>query len=296
MENTLKSVIDQAKSVLVLLPAKPYFDQVAAGLALYLAIREDKDVVVVSPSPMTVEFNRLVGVNKIAQELGSKNLMIRFADYKANDIERVSYDIENGEFRLTVIPKPGVAAPKKEQAQLSYSGVAADTVLLIGGVNDTHFPALSSNDLGGAKLVHVGPRPLTLSSGKSVMSLARPASCASEIVAGLIKESGLKLDSDIATNLVMGIEEGSNKFAGGEITAETFQLFAELMRAGGRRLGPAGKPRPVVPIGAIPQKPPKMQPTQPVQPQQVQGQDEPKKEEAPKDWLSPKIYKGTGIR
>lgn len=284
MENTLKSVIDQAKSILILLPAKPFFDQVAAGLSLYLAIRQQKEVMVASPSPMTVEFNRLVGVDKVTQELGNKNLMIRFSDYQASDIERVSYDIENGEFRLTVIPKSGFVAPNKEQARLSYSGVSADTVILVGGVNETHFPALSSKELAGATLVHLGSRPLSMAPGRSVISLARPASSASEIVASLIKESGFSLDADIATNLVMGIEEGSNKFSANDVTPDTFQLFSDLLRAGGRRQGRAVPPaKQTFPAGSIP--------GQPVRP-------EPKKEDSqktPKDWLSPKIYKGTSI-
>lgn len=284
MENTLKSVIDQAKSILILLPAKPFFDQVAAGLSLYLAIRQQKEVAVASPSPMTVEFNRLVGVNKVTQELGNKNLMIRFSDYQASDIERVSYDIENGEFRLTVIPKSGFVAPNKEQARISYSGVSADTVILVGGVNETHFPALSSKELAGATLVHLGSRPLSMAPGRSVISLARPASSASEIVASLIKESGFSLDADIATNLVMGIEEGSSKFSANDVTPDTFQLFSDLLRAGGRRQGRAVLPtKQTFPAGSIP--------GQPIRP-------EPKKEDSqktPKDWLSPKIYKGTSI-
>lgn len=285
MENSLKSIIDSSKSVLILLPTKPYFDQVAAGLALYLAIRQDKEAAITSPSPMIVEFNRLVGVNKITQELGNKNLIIKFSDYKASDIERVSYDIENSEFRLSVIPKPGVSAPLKEQAQLSYSGISADTAILVGGVNDTHFPVLSSSDLAGVKLVHIGPRPLSTSPGKSVISLARPASSVSELVAGLIKESALKLDSDIATNLVMGIEEGSNKFSSSDVTSETFQIFADLMRAGGQRLNHA----PFVQRKSMPGSPP---PARFQQATEVKRQDS---KDAPKDWLQPKIYKGTSV-
>src|SRR3990170_2413379 len=138
MEHSFKNIIDKSKSILILLPTKPFFDQVAAGLSLFLSLREPKQVQICCPSPMTVEFNRLVGVNRISQELGNKNLVIRFADYKASDIERVSYDIENAQFRLTVIPKQKVSPPTKEQVELSYSGISADTVIIIGGANESH--------------------------------------------------------------------------------------------------------------------------------------------------------------
>lgn len=264
-ENSFGSIIDSSRSMLILLPLKPYFDQVAAGLALYLTLRESKDTAITCPSPMLVEFNRLVGVNKVSSELGNKNLTIRFTNYKASDIEKVSYDIENGEFKLTVVPKVGLASPKKEQVVFEYSGLSADTIVLIGGADETHFPALSSKDLAGSRIIHVGTRALSLPNEK-VMSFATPASSISELVATLINQSGLRLDQDTATNLLMGIEEGSRDFKGPDVTPETFEIVAQLLRAGGQRM-------------------PK---------EKIEVEIE-KKEEAPKDWLEPKIYKGTSI-
>jgi len=277
-ENSFGSIIGSSRSILILLPLKPYFDQVAAGLALYLAVRESKDTAITCPSPMLVEFNRFVGVNKVTSELGNKNLTIRFTNYKASDIEKVSYDIENSEFKLTVVPKSGFASPKKEQVVFEYSGLSADTIILIGGANETHFPALSSKDLVGSKTVHVGTRALSLE-GKRVMSFAAPASSISELVATLINQSGLRLDRDIATNLLMGIEEGSGAFKGPDVTPETFEIVAQLLRAGGQRTPKERIEKGSYPAGAIPG-------------QEVEIE---KKEEAPKDWLEPKIYKGTSI-
>lgn len=277
MDDSFKSLVEQSTSVLVLLPTKPFFDQVAAGLGLYLSLQDRKQVAISCPTPMTVEFNRLVGVNKIATELGDKNLVIKFVDYNAQDVERVSADIEGGEFYLSVIPKPGALAPKKGQIQFSYSGVSYDTAILVGGVNESHFPALSSNDLVGVKHIHIGVRALSTSTDRKVISFASPASSVSELVASLIKESGFSMDVDAATNLLMGIEEGSNKFTGGDVSANTFQAVADLMRAGGRRRGPPSS-RPTL----VAEKP-----------QKVFKKFEAKK--PPKDWLTPKVYKGTTI-
>lgn len=274
MENSFASIVASAKSVLVLLPSKPYFDQVAAALSFYLAIKDKKEAAIVCPSPMIVEFNRLVGVNKISTEAGNKNLVLRFAGYKASDIEKVSYDVENGEFRLTVVPKTGFVSPKKEQVDLSYSGISADTVVLIGGATEAHFPALGQ--LSGAKILHIGTRAL---SGGEVLSFARPASSVSELVAQLFQEAGLAIDADIATNLLLGIEEGSRDYKGQDVTAETFETTAVLLRAGGRRVS-TRLDRSAFPVGAIPGE---------------VFQEPEKKEEPPKDWLEPKVYKGTSI-
>lgn len=301
MENSFKSVIDKSKSILILLPTKPYFDQVAAGLSLFLLLRDKKQIQISSPTPMTVGFNKLIGVNKITQELGNKNLIIRFADYRANDIERVSYDIENGQFRLTVIPKQHISPPGKDRIQLSYSGITAGTVIIIGGASESHFPAISSKELVGANLVHIGTRDISLSSNKTCISFSRSGSSVSEVVYSLIKESALSIDTDIATNLLMGIDEGSDSFAGADVSAETFTVVAELMKAGGKRSAPvsAQKSYPAATVaGGLP--PRLVQPAfTGTRSQQVPQDNKDKKEseadKTPKDWLEPKIFKGTSI-
>lgn len=302
MNESFTSLVDSASSILILLPNKPYFDQVAAGLSLYLSLRDRKETAIYSPSPMTVGFNRLMGVNKISSELGNKNLLITFPDYDAANIEKVSYDIDNGRFKLTVVPKTGQVAPQKDQVEVSYSGVSADLVILIGGANESHFPVLSQKDLEGARVAHIGTRSFV--SDRGVMSFAGSGSSVSELVARLIKENELSLDADCATNLVMGIEEGSSNFTSSEVTPETFDVFAYLLRNGGLRqpkvkLSPAN-----FPAGSIPTQPYTNPITTPQEqlkaekPEVIAEQIENKEEVVetpPSDWLQPKIYKGTSV-
>ena len=311
MENSFKSVMETAKAVLILLPKNPYFDQVAAALSLYLSLEKSKSVIISCPSPMLVEFNRLVGVNRVTSELGSKNLVVKFLDYDPENIERVSYDIENKEFRLTVIPKPQVAPPNKDQVKVTFSGVSADTIVLIGGINDSHFPALSTSELTQAKVIHIGTQDFQSPAGKSVISLAKPASSVSELVAGFIKELDAKLNPDLASNLLAGIHEGSRNFTHSEVNSNTFKLVAELMEAGGnyapRQSQSSFKPAPR-PFA------PKFQPRNPALPRQSfttqsqaapasnpsesqnENQQEPEKvDNPPASWLEPKIFKGTSV-
>jgi hypothetical protein len=304
MDNSFSSFIDSAAVVLVLLPTKPNFDQVAAGLSLYLSIHDRKEVNISCPSPMMVDFNRIIGINKITSELGNKNLTIKFKGYDAGNIEKVSYDIINGEFNLTVVPKTGFTAPDKEQIDLSFSGISADLIILIGGTNNSDFPILESQELSSAKVAHIGTRvPL---SNRDVMSFAKPGASTSEIVANLIKENSMSMDPDIATNLVMGIEEGSNNFSSSEVTADTFETFVYLLRSGGLRrlktkLSPMG-----FPPGAIPTQPfsqpkavqaaprPAIQPNPEPIAEQVENKEE-VVENPPDDWLQPKVFKGTSV-
>ena len=143
MDNSFKSLIDSATSIAIVLPTKPYLDQVAAALALYVSLKPTKDITVTSPTPPTVEFSRLIGVDKISAELGNKNLVITFPNYQATNIERVSYDIEEGQFKLSVIPKQGFESPTSEQTKFEYAGGKADLILLIGGANESHYLCFS---------------------------------------------------------------------------------------------------------------------------------------------------------
>lgn len=291
MNNSFKTLIDEAKSILVLLPDSPNFDEVASGLGLYLSLRGEKEVNIVCPSEMIVSFNRLVGVNKISNESGNKNLVIKFAGYQAKSIEKVSYDIINGEFQLTVVPKEGLMSPKEEQVDIKYSGVSADLIVLVGGSDQSNFPLSQSKDLEGIKLVHIG---MTAIKGqRDIISFDRPASSISEIVESLIKETNLSLDPDIATNLLMGIEEGSEGLASAEVNADTFEAMSTLMRAGGRRIAKREMPDPgSFPLGSIPGNNIQFE----AEPEAGESMKEDTDEgDAPTSWFEPKIYKGTSV-
>ncbi|HLE49266.1 MAG TPA: hypothetical protein VI819_04535 [Patescibacteria group bacterium] len=253
MDNSFKSVIDSANSILILLPTKPYFDQVAAGLSLYLSLlHSGKSVSVYSPAPATVEFNRLIGVDKITNELGNKNLVISFPNYNSSDIERVSYDVEEGISVLTIIPKSDAVAPKKDDVEFSYTGVSSDTVILIGGANETHFPKIADKDLANAKIYHIGTRPLSADPAKNIISFSQATPSVSEIVFILINESALTLEPDIATNLLMGIEDATDNYQSPNVLPETFEITAALIRSGGRRYAGKGLDTGGFPDGAIP--------------------------------------------
>lgn len=314
MEKSFKSVIDQANSLLILLPNDPSFDQVAGALSLYLALEGKKDVIVSCPTEMRVEYNRLVGINKITDEVGSKNLVLKFSDYPAENIERVSYDVENSEFRLSVVPKPQAEPPKKEQVKISYSGVSADTVILIGGEKAGDFPALSAGELNESKLIHIGINDISVPSDRKVISLSRPASAVSELMADYVKELENGFHPDIASNLLSGIHEGSNNFAGKNVSAHTFKLAGDLMSAGGKYTKKEEfKPRPNFnfPQSMMGIQNPPLPVPFPMPPKAQKGSakldDESPEEDAnetpegetvnpPASWLkNPKIYKGTSV-
>jgi hypothetical protein len=142
-------------------------------------------------------------------------------------------------------------------------------------------------------LVHVGTRLLEIiNSELEVLSFAKPASSTSELVANLLKESGYPTDSDIATNLVTGIEEQSKNFQGEAVTADTFTMFAELLKLGGKRMSKV-VPAKNYPQGSIPTKPF----TQVLRDKQMTPEEAEQElnQDIPPSWSEPKIFTGTTV-
>lgn len=293
MENSFASLVNSANEILILLPSKPFMDQVAGGLSLYLSLTgSGKSVSISCPAPMIAEYSRLIGIDKVTSDLGNKNLIIKLINYDANNVDKVSYDIENNQFKLTIAPKAGYKSPTKEQLDINYGGASGDLVILIGGANDSHFPALSKEEFKIAKLVHLGTRLLeVLNNDLQVLSFAKPASSTSELVANLIKESGFAINEDIATNLLAGIEEQSKNFQSNEVTAETFAVFSELLKLGGKRTQKIIPAR-SYPQGAIPTRPFTQVVNRQMTPEEAEMELD---QEIPPSWSEPKIFTGTTV-
>src|SRR3989344_8049375 len=139
-----QEALEAAKSVLVLLPQNPDIDAVAAALSLKLSLGQGRDVSVACSSPMTVEFNRLVGVDSVTDNPGNKNLIIEFDKEASLGVDRVTW--ESGDnLKLIVIPKPGLAAPSKEQIKFNYAGVTADLVIIVKSPDRNSLGAFAQN-------------------------------------------------------------------------------------------------------------------------------------------------------
>lgn len=287
----VQQTLATAQTVLVVAPKKPNLDKVAAALALFLSLKKaGKSVIVACPDEMTVEFSLLVGVDKITQQLGGKNLIISF-DYIEDSIEKVSYNIENNKFNLLIQPKVGFPPLSAEKVNYSYSG-GADLIFVIG--------AQSLEDLGNLytqesklysqkSVVNIDVDPKNTQFGGINLTDSTASSC-SEITTGLISTLKLPVDQDIATNLLLGIEKTTGGFTSPKTTAATFEAVAFCLRSGGRRVGVAPRAKQVK--KAPPLKPPLSPMPSGVSAKKTPLEPEQGKKKPSPDWLEPKIFKG----
>jgi len=236
----VKQALQTAQTVLILLPQNPQLDAVAAGLALYLALTKSQlNTIIGCATEMTVNFNRLFGVDKIKPRIGNQNLVISF-NYPEDSLEKVSYDkdLANKKFHLTIEPKAGMLPLDPGQVEYSHTGSNADLIFIIG--------ARSLEDLG---YLYQQEKKLLDDKQKTLVNLSHldknaqfgtvnlydpTASGCSEIMFTVLRVLELPLEQDIATNLLAGIESATNNLTTAS-SADTFETIAQLMRQGAKK-------------------------------------------------------------
>lgn len=234
----IKELLDPAQSVLVIIDANPDLDVLAASSSLFLSLEQaGKEVLYASPDLPTLVNENLVGVDRVKTDISNKNLVVSF-DYNEAAVEKVSYHIgeETNRFYLTVQPKKGQQPLDKNTVELGYSGAEADLIFLIG-VHD--YESLEQLHIGNEQLFS-DTTVVTIHSfepqiGNIKFNTSEYINMSSA-VAILIRQLGLNLSADAATNLLLSIEETTNSFQSLSTTAEVFETSAWLMKRGARRV------------------------------------------------------------
>ncbi|OGY18872.1 MAG: hypothetical protein A2900_01460 [Candidatus Chisholmbacteria bacterium RIFCSPLOWO2_01_FULL_50_28] len=249
----IKKALDSAKSIFVLIPGNPSLDTTAAGLGLYLALKETgKSVVIGCPTKMRVEYNRLVGIDQISDKVGNRNLTIAF-DYKEDSIEKVSYNVDAGKFNLVIQPKSGYPPLDTKSVEFSYEGIQAEVIVVIGAQRLEGLGELYEKEreaFNKAAVINIDKSQANTKFGQvNVVESSQGSIC--ELIFNLIKQLGLRMDVDIAGNLLKGIEAQTQNFQAPFAGPETFETVAELLRSGARRTQPMPASRPWV-QGGIP--------------------------------------------
>lgn len=262
-----KELVGNAKEIVIVTHGKPTLDSMGGSLALSLGLASlGKKASVICPDPVTVGLSSFVGVDKVAKEFGKKNFVVSL-DYEDGSIEKVSYNIEGKKFNLVVEHRPGYEPFTADKVQYAYQGVGADLVISVDtlALADLGSVYESNKDLfSGKSIINIDFHKDNVNYGQ--INLVDPgASSSSELVAEFLATLGVKLTTDIATNLLNAIYDATNNFQSSNVTSMAFEVASVCVKAGAKRFG-AGGPAPVAP------QPPQvadtvvMQPVQPSQP------------------------------
>jgi len=241
----IKEIISKNDSGIIVLPAKPTPDAIAAGTALYMVLTKmGKNITLVASS---VPESDMIGVDKIKTDLstGGDNLIVSFP-YEDGSIDKVDYNIKDERFNLIIVPRTGHEKLQPKDIQFTYSGGKIDFIFTIDTPNlNAIGEAYTKNqrDFEGSTIINID-RHLINSSYGMVNYVVKTSSSTSELILSLIRFLKVTVDRDSATNLYAGVAAATNNFTAYSVNADTFEAIAELLRAGAIK-------KPVNPMGGM---------------------------------------------
>ncbi len=289
----VKESLEKHNNIGIVVGKNPNLDNMASSLSLYLSLLAlNKNVSVVTADGPIVEFSHLVGVNKIKSNFEGKSgdLTVSFP-YKEGEIEKASYTLENGYLNIIVKASEQGLSFSEKDVKFTRSAGLPELIFVIGTSQLSDLGQLL--DINGFKnitVVNIDNNKENQQFGDIVMVSPRFSSV-SEIVANLILGLNLKIDTDIAQNLMQGIQNGTGNFQNENTSPLAFEMAGFLIRNGASRkaydqslTSAFTKNTRVEDIKEEIQKIERVE----------KKEDVSQKEETPPDeWLMPKIYKGS---
>jgi len=260
----IQSLLDQTKELLILTRENPDKDSLAASLALFLTLSATgKKARVACPTPSTVEFANLFAIDKVSQTLGSRNFIISL-DYVEGSIDKVSYNISGDKFNLVIEPRPGTPPFSPEKVHYSSSTIMPDLIFVLGTADFEQLGKFYKDEkdlYSKVPVVNIDYHHDNTYFGK-INLVDTEASSVSEIVSFFLRDLGFSLTQEVATNLLAGIDSATKNFSPSLASASAFEAAAFCLKAGGKRE---------------------------TEKEISQGLSQ----EAPPDWLKPKIFKSS---
>lgn len=275
----IKDLINQHQSVGVLVGPNPSLDEMAAGLGMFLVLKQmGKEASIVSPTDPVVGISSLVGIDKVQKSFsgtGSGDLTVSFP-YKEGEIEKVSYTLDNGKLNIQV--KAGPQGLNFQQSDVDFkraSAGAPSLVFMIGIANpQTVANVFDMNANPTTSVVNVDNKEENQKYG-AVQNVSTRFSSVSEEVADFVTllEPQVELDVDTCQNLLTGILFATKDFTTPNTSYLAFEMAGILMKKGAKRSMPATtQPNAVANPSAYFPPQQSVQPVQPMMQQPVQSQ------------------------
>lgn len=291
MFQKIKDLIDKNESIGIVVGENPGIDEMGSALSLYLALTNlGKLVSIVCATEPIVEVSSLVGINEVKTSFDSGksgDLTVSFP-YREGEIEKISYTLESG--FLNILVKAGEKGLTFDEKQIKYirGSKSKELIFTIGVSRLSNLEKLLDiESLKDTKIINIDNKAENQGYGDIVLVSANSSSV-SEQTAFIMLSLGLKMDIDIAQNLLSGIGAATDNFQNANTSVLAFEMVASLMKKGAVRKKESAK--------KITQA--KEDPYSFFSPQISKKPKENNKidediNNPPADWLAPKIYKGS---
>lgn len=248
----ITELVSRLNSGVIALQNNPSIDGIASGTALYLALSKmGKHMSIVCSSKPQAD---LVGIDKVQNVFAASgnHLVISFP-YTEGAIDKVDYNISGNSFNLILVPTGETNKIDPKDVKFSYTGGKIDFIITVDVPNLNSLGPLyteNQNEFQGKNIVNID-RHLINNNFGTVNVVNKSISSTSEIVYHVIRDMGVEIDKDIATNLYNGILSATNNFTSYSVNQATFEASAELMKIGAVKKQFA-QPKPPGAFGAAP--------------------------------------------
>ena len=309
----IKESIEKYTNVGIAVSANPSMDQMASALALSLSLQAiGKNVSVATPNNPLVEVSSLVGIDQVKTTLGTEagDLIVSFP-YKEGEIEKVSYTRDDK--YLNIVVKAGELGLNFDEKDIRYTrgGGSIELLFVIGTPRVSDLGALY--DPAGLKdtvVINIDNSADNQGYGDVIM-VSPQFSSLSEAIANLLLTLNLKIDIDIAQNLITGISNATENFQSPSTSSLAFEMAGILLRSGATRPVMQKSTTNIQQRARISRVQPQpstdsfiKQQEERVRMEEVEKKEGPKIQppfqtsqsdlnNPPEDWLEPKIYKGS---
>lgn len=234
-------VINNFASGAIFLQANPSLDAIAAACSLYLGLQKiNKPLPIVCSNP--VDNKDIIGADTITDKMvsGGNNLVISFP-YKDGSIDKVDYSIDNDQFNLVLVPSGGTANPvDPKDVRFTYSGGKVEYIIAIDIPNLNSIGKIYTDnqaDFQGKNIINID-RHLINNSYGTINVIDKTISSSSELVLDIMREMGLEIDKDVATNIYYGIASATNIFTSYSVNLNTHEAAAFVLKKGAVKKSP----------------------------------------------------------
>ena len=240
----LKSLLPNAKNVLIAVSANADIDRFASGLALFLAFEQSgRQVQIVSDDTIRVAQAHLFGIDHIKNTLPSGaggNLTIVLEGVVAPDgtvpsLEKLDWHPDGNNLNLDFHAVSGQSF-KPANITPKYGGGGFDLIFTIGALNLNALGNIYSQNIQifSGNIINIDTQTGNANFGKTNI-IDGNASSVSEIMIDLIPALGLPFDADIASNLLAGIFDATGNLSNQKTGADAYLAVAQALRVGGRK-------------------------------------------------------------
>lgn len=252
----LKSLLPNAKNILIALPAQSDIDKFAGGLALFLSLQAAaKEVSIVCDDTILVAQSHLFGVDHIQKNIPSTeggNFVITLEDvavpdqtspngWKVPALQNLDWYGENNNLNLVFHIVPGQTFQPTSVTPRSQ-GSGFNLIFVVGSADLNSLGAVYSSNqqaFSGVHIINIDNHAANTGFGTS--NVVDQGASISEMMADLIPNLGLPLDGDTASNILAGIFDATANLGGPNVGPDVFLAVANCLRAGGKRPGVSQK-------------------------------------------------------